>query len=62
MHFRIMDYDTYSANDAIGRVYVDLNPLLVRGSDQGGRQFDRLGLFVRPFLGRLFRQIFALLN
>ena len=30
-----MDYDTYSANDAIGKVYVDLNPLLVRGSDQG---------------------------
>lgn len=23
-----MDYDTYSANDAIGRVYLDLNPLL----------------------------------
>ena len=33
--FRVMDYDTYSANDAIGKVYVDLNPLLVRGSDQG---------------------------
>ena len=24
-----MDYDTYSANDAIGKVYLDLNPLLV---------------------------------
>lgn len=24
-----MDYDTYSANDAIGKVYVSLNPLLV---------------------------------
>ena len=24
-----MDYDTYSANDAIGKVYVDLNPLLL---------------------------------
>ena len=48
-----MDYDTYSANDAIGRVYVDLNPLLVRGSDQGGWQFNRLGLFFRPFLGLL---------
>lgn len=23
-----MDYDTYSANDAIGKVYIDLNPLL----------------------------------
>lgn len=25
-----MDYDTYSANDAIGKVYIDLNPLLVK--------------------------------
>lgn len=24
-----MDHDTYSANDAIGKVYVDLNPLLL---------------------------------
>ena len=24
-----MDYDTYSANDAIGKVYIDLNPLLL---------------------------------
>lgn len=24
-----MDYDTYSANDAIGKVYLDLNPLLM---------------------------------
>ena len=23
-----MDYDTYSANDAIGKVYIDLTPLL----------------------------------
>ncbi|XP_077558537.1 C2 domain-containing protein 5 isoform X3 [Haemaphysalis longicornis] len=28
-----MDYDTYSANDAIGKVYIDLNPLL--GKDVG---------------------------
>jgi len=26
---RIMDYDAYSANDAIGKVYIDLNPLLL---------------------------------
>jgi hypothetical protein len=25
-----MDYDTYSANDAIGKVYIDLNPLLLK--------------------------------
>lgn len=24
-----MDYDTYSANDAIGKVYISLNPLLL---------------------------------
>lgn len=24
-----MDHDTYSANDAIGKVYIDLNPLLL---------------------------------
>ncbi|KAH6936669.1 hypothetical protein HPB50_020576 [Hyalomma asiaticum] len=33
LQIRIMDYDTYSANDAIGKVYIDLNPLL--GKDVG---------------------------
>ncbi|KRY78194.1 C2 domain-containing protein 5 [Trichinella pseudospiralis] len=28
LQIRVMDYDTYSANDSIGRVYVDLTPLL----------------------------------
>ncbi len=28
--FRVLDHDTYSAHDAIGKVYIDLNPLLVR--------------------------------
>lgn len=28
LQIRIMDYDTYSANDAIGKVYINLNPLL----------------------------------
>ena len=28
--FRVLDYDTYSAHDAIGKVYIDLNPLLVK--------------------------------
>lgn len=32
-----MDYDTYSANDAIGKVYLDLNPLLV---PPGEEKFD----------------------
>ncbi|GIY63857.1 c2 domain-containing protein 5 [Caerostris extrusa] len=30
--FEVMDYDTYSANDAIGKVYIDLNPLLCKES------------------------------
>lgn len=30
LQIRIMDYDTYSANDAIGKVYIDLNPLLLK--------------------------------
>ena len=54
-----MDYDTYSANDAIGRVYVDLNPLLVRGSDQGGNSIDS-GCFSGPFSG-LFQSAFQAL-
>ena len=32
LQIRIMDYDTYSANDAIGKVYIDLNPLLYKDS------------------------------
>lgn len=27
---RVLDHDTYSAHDAIGKVYIDLNPLLNR--------------------------------
>ena len=27
---RVLDHDTYSAHDAIGKVYIDLNPLLVK--------------------------------
>ena len=36
LQIRIMDYDTYSANDAIGKVYIDLNPLLL--TQPGHRQ------------------------
>ena len=28
LQLRVMDYDTYSANDAVGRIYLDLNPLI----------------------------------
>jgi hypothetical protein len=30
--YRVLDHDTYSAHDAIGKVYIDLNPLLVKES------------------------------
>jgi hypothetical protein len=33
LQIRIMDYDTNSANDAIGKVYIDLNPLLLKADD-----------------------------
>jgi hypothetical protein len=29
LQIRLMDYDAYSANDAIGKVYLNLNPLLL---------------------------------
>ena len=31
LQLRLMDHDTYSANDAIGKVYINLNPLLLPG-------------------------------
>lgn len=39
LQIRIMDHDTYSANDAIGKVNLSLNPLLlptIDGSTQKG--------------------------
>ena len=35
-----MDYDTYSANDAIGKVYVDLNPLLINHESRTGSEAE----------------------
>ncbi|XP_060570762.1 C2 domain-containing protein 5-like [Ruditapes philippinarum] len=32
LELRVLDHDTYSAHDAIGKVYIDLNPLLVKES------------------------------
>lgn len=34
LQVRIMDYDTYSANDAIGKVCINLNPLLLSNADK----------------------------
>ncbi|XP_064634238.1 C2 domain-containing protein 5-like isoform X11 [Lineus longissimus] len=30
LQIRVLDHDTYSAHDAIGKIYIDLNPLLAR--------------------------------
>lgn len=46
LQIRLMDYDTYSANDAIGKVNINLNPLLnsvletVPGPSQKGTCFS----------------------
>ena len=31
--YRVLDHDTYSAHDTIGKVYIDLNPLLISTKD-----------------------------
>jgi len=36
LQIRLMDHDTYSANDSIGKVYIDLNPLLTNPSKTKG--------------------------
>jgi len=36
LQIRVMDYDTYSANDAIGKVYINLNPLINTGRSMNG--------------------------
>lgn len=33
LELRVLDHDTYSAHDAIGKVYIDLNPLLTSSKD-----------------------------
>lgn len=33
LELRVLDHDTYSAHDAIGKVYIDLNPLLTSNKD-----------------------------
>ena len=43
LQIRIMDYDIYSANDAIGKVHIDLNPLLLKADDNGQKQINFSG-------------------
>ncbi|PAA89203.1 hypothetical protein BOX15_Mlig027057g1, partial [Macrostomum lignano] len=35
LQIRVLDYDTYSSHDAIGKVYIDLNPLLGKDGSRG---------------------------
>lgn len=35
LQIRVMDYDTYSANDAIGKVCLNLNPLILHNDSKG---------------------------
>lgn len=47
LQIRLMDHDTYSANDAIGKVNISLNPLLLPNLDaslqnQSGKGFYTL--------------------
>lgn len=44
LQIRIMDYDTYSANDVIGKVYLSLNPLLLPSSLEHNPQKSSKGL------------------
>ena len=50
LQIRVMDHDTYSANDAIGKVYVDLNPLLLNPTSPpaGAAASDDLGVHYQP--------------
>lgn len=34
LQVRLMDHDTYSANDMIGKVYFNLNPLLLNSATE----------------------------
>ncbi|XP_055541044.1 C2 domain-containing protein 5 isoform X2 [Wyeomyia smithii] len=43
LQVRLMDYDTYSANDAIGKVYINLSPLLHSLSTDKPTQTSNLG-------------------
>jgi C2 domain len=43
LQIRLMDYDTYSANDAIGKVYINLNPLLLPHKELTGAHTSHSG-------------------
>ncbi|XP_055637373.1 C2 domain-containing protein 5 [Toxorhynchites rutilus septentrionalis] len=43
LQIRLMDYDTYSANDAIGKVYINLSPLLYSFTLDNPAQTSNIG-------------------
>lgn len=54
LQVRLMDHDTYSANDAIGKVYLNLNPLLLPPSSPG----PDVGPLSNPISGGNFYSFF----
>jgi len=48
LQVRIMDYDAYSANDAVGKVYIDLNPLLLPSTGHRPPNTEKLAVSTTP--------------
>ncbi|XKL61989.1 hypothetical protein PGB90_001822 [Kerria lacca] len=51
LQIRVMDYDTYSANDLIGKVYFNLNPLLLNSTSEIRNILKSSGHITSPGLG-----------
>lgn len=47
LQIRLMDHDTYSANDAIGKVNISLNPLLLPSVDASGQNSSGKGTTIQ---------------
>ena len=45
-----MDHDTYSAHDAIGKVYLDLNPLLCQREETASTNATTSGVVLSGWL------------
>lgn len=55
-----MDHDTYSANDAIGKVSISLNPLLLPTMDSNGQEIRTgKGTSFTPTLKKIMELFFS---
>jgi len=50
LQIRVMDHDTYSAHDAIGKVYLDLNPLLCQREETASTNATTSGVVLSGWL------------